>query len=918
MNFELAVAAVSMRTALKYRRNWNKQAPAVKLLQSMMPKGPGKKGYRLYFDIGQQHKSHFTIPPAVRSALQRAGYVATDYLAKKCVKITDKEQKNVTNIGKVIAKDPHAKTAFDNDPQLQNTKGGSLQVVISCHPYDIIGMSTGRDWDLTSCMRLADGEHRLNPGINQHYVKNDVAEGTLVAYVVSSDDKNIQKPKARCLLKPFINGKGDVLYRRETRVYGNPVPGFDLVLARFLRQINMHIPSDEFRMAETLYDDGMGGRFTHEQSTDDNLSAHDALMDTELAIDYIRQRVVALKNAEGPEEKQHIAQQIFHYIDSNEAEKLHDTQIDEIVEALKGVPEMADEFNNQATSGTDLRPVPARIGREIGAFEGFQNLDMKTVSKLPLSLVSSLSIAGGPVMAEMLERVQAMVEHSNLTSNSKVFRMIMTGVYPVPPKEVLEKLPRVGHALYTMACAARHMLLLDDTSMQKAAYEILDMNLDFKDPERSEEMGEMIYQSGGTNLSICYNIDNLGKLDSNVLWVPPTGVVANALTRKAFRLLDKFDSDGRVEMWVDEIKKSQVEQLLYDQGKLRDYKDFLPRLRDWLNDNTEVVQQLVNQWQPKYVKALAEFNLPSVMHLTDNGIIFGSQTADTINAIIPSLLAWEGEPLIPESQDMVEICQLIVAAGNLLEKPLHLEKKFDSETFEEGDLLDVAEHFQTGMGRRRHQRTTTFGALLNKIVINGEKPDITYRMDLVENNGADGIGWVAPEKLPLLIRKLLKMVANMDSLDTAILALTRLVHNSDMIQPVDVQEEVNNRMDMGAVQYPDEDEMEPEAYQEALEAYEENRQRIEDEVEAQRDKTLELNEKLLEVLEKIADFVGMDDFDESTDDDEAEAQPFDVETPNIRENQWADQADEVHGLRREIYDAQQTRPDELEEYRDRY
>jgi len=916
MKTEVALAAVSMKTALKYRRNWNKDAPAVHLLQSMMPKGPGRKGYRLYFDIGQQHRTHFTIPPAVRSALQRAGYVATDYLAKKCVKISDKEQKNVTNIGKVIAKDPHAKAAFDNDPQLQNTKQGSLQVVISCHPYDIIGMSTGRDWDLTSCMRLADGEHRLNPGINQHYVKNDVAEGTLVAYVVSSDDQNIQRPKARCLLKPFINAKGDVLYRRETRVYGNPVPGFDLVIARFLRQANKDLPSDRFHMAETLYNDGMGTEMFHEQSDENNYSAHDALMDPELALDYIQQRVLVLKNSDDSEAKKQIAQQIYQYLDSNEAEKLHDTQITEIVDALKGVKEFVDELNNQSTMGAGLRPLPARIGRALGAFDGFKDLDQKTVSKLPLSLVNSLSIGGGAVMEEMLGRLQAMTEHSNLATNSKTFRMIMTGVYPVPPKEVLEKYQKVGHALYSMASAARHMLLLDDDSMQKVAYEILDMDLSFEEPLRTEEMADLVYQAGGTGLSICYNIDNLGRLDSNTLWVPPVGVVANTLTRKAFRLLDKYDKDGRVEMWVGEIKKNMVEQLLYSPEKLRDYKDFLPRLRDWLNENTEAVQTLVSQWNPKQVKALAEFHLPSVMHLNDNGIIFGSQTADTINGILPSLVAWDGEPLIPESQDMVEICQLMVAAGNLLEKPLHLEKKFDPETFEEQDVVDVAENFQTGMGRRRHQRTTTFGALLNKIEINGEKPDITWRMELVEHNGADGIGWVPPEKLPQLIRKLLAMVANMDSLDTAILALTRLVHNTNMIHPVDVQEELNNRMDMGFIQYPDEDEMDAAAYEEALEAYEENRQRIEDELTAQREKTLDLNEQLLLVLEKVADFVGMDDFDESLDDDEAEAMPFDVKTPNIRENQWADQADEVHGLRREIYDAQQTRPDELQEMRD--
>src|SRR5690606_39759878 len=70
--------------------------------------------------------------------------------------VCSSDLKNEFNIGKVVAKNPIAKAAFDNDPQLQNSKDSKINVVISCHPYDIIGMSTGRDWDRQSCMRLDD------------------------------------------------------------------------------------------------------------------------------------------------------------------------------------------------------------------------------------------------------------------------------------------------------------------------------------------------------------------------------------------------------------------------------------------------------------------------------------------------------------------------------------------------------------------------------------------------------------------------------------------------------------------------------------------------------------------------------------------------------------------------------------------
>lgn len=260
MKFELsALAAVSMKTTLKYRRDWNKNGPTVQLLRKLMP---DKTGYRLYIPIGSPSTpKHVVVPIAVRHALRVAGYRATDYAAKKCVKLKDKEQKNIFNIGKVIGKDPVAKAAFDNDPQLQNTASNSeFQMVVSCHPYDIIGMSTGRDWDNTSCMRLKDGREGMRDGAYSEHLEHDVAEGTLVVYVIKSEDTNLQKPLLRCLLKPFHNDDDSsiILYRRETRIYGNNVPGFAETLAKFIRTLNKGIPPGFYKLNEKLYEDGVG------------------------------------------------------------------------------------------------------------------------------------------------------------------------------------------------------------------------------------------------------------------------------------------------------------------------------------------------------------------------------------------------------------------------------------------------------------------------------------------------------------------------------------------------------------------------------------------------------------------------------------------------------------------------------------
>lgn len=260
----VSLSVVSMKTALKYRRGWNKESPTVKLLQSLMPRSQNK-GFRIYLPIGGVQEVNRTpvVPLAVKHALRVAGFKVSDYLAKKCVKLKDKEQKNFFNIGKVISKDAVAKAAFDNDPQLQNSNSSGTQIVVSCHPYDIIGMSTGRSWDNTSCMRLADNRPGMRDGAYKEHLENDVAEGTLVAYAIRTDDNNIKQPLCRCLLKPFTNGKGDILFRRESDVYGNAVPGFDPVLHKFLRRLNAKVPAGSYSLVEGLYDDGVGDDHDH-------------------------------------------------------------------------------------------------------------------------------------------------------------------------------------------------------------------------------------------------------------------------------------------------------------------------------------------------------------------------------------------------------------------------------------------------------------------------------------------------------------------------------------------------------------------------------------------------------------------------------------------------------------------------------
>ena len=142
--------------------------------------------------------------------------------------------KNPQKIGKVLNKiAPELLQKFNNDTVRQNAKltEKDLQIVISRHPYDIGGMSTGRGW--TSCMNLKGGQ-------NKHYVEKDVKEGSCVAYLVKKSDKNIEHPISRILLKPYFDKEegpdGKVALFPAEKIYGADVSGFKEAIDDFLKE----------------------------------------------------------------------------------------------------------------------------------------------------------------------------------------------------------------------------------------------------------------------------------------------------------------------------------------------------------------------------------------------------------------------------------------------------------------------------------------------------------------------------------------------------------------------------------------------------------------------------------------------------------------------------------------------------------
>lgn len=191
-----------------------------------------KNGYRVFIPIGKPSRNvqSVTAPPEIQQVLADAGFEIQDYV--KGI-VFNKEKKQSIKLGKVLTKlkRDDLLQKFNNDSRREGTKNQYI-VVISRHPYDIAGMSTDRGW--TSCMNLKSG-------INRHYVPLDVKHGSLVAYVTTYDDKNLNNPSGRVLIKPFYDTYSSdekVYFGIENQVYGTNVPGFTDAVNAWVKMVN--------------------------------------------------------------------------------------------------------------------------------------------------------------------------------------------------------------------------------------------------------------------------------------------------------------------------------------------------------------------------------------------------------------------------------------------------------------------------------------------------------------------------------------------------------------------------------------------------------------------------------------------------------------------------------------------------------
>jgi hypothetical protein len=206
--------------------------------------------YRIYLEL-EKTKEDERVNPKIQKVLSDLGYEIENYAAGLCKK---KGGKNPVRIGKILQKGmPDILKEFINDPIRNASKKNDLMVVISRHPYDIAGMSTDRGW--TSCMDM-DREKSHDSDANMcGYLPAEIKEGSLVAYLIAKDDKNINAPIARITLKPYINQEDPTKkILVPGKIYGTGNIRFRRTVIMWLGTFQKNIKG-EYKIAKDVYRD---------------------------------------------------------------------------------------------------------------------------------------------------------------------------------------------------------------------------------------------------------------------------------------------------------------------------------------------------------------------------------------------------------------------------------------------------------------------------------------------------------------------------------------------------------------------------------------------------------------------------------------------------------------------------------------
>ena len=186
---------------------------------------------RIYFDLTINPDNwKIEIPQEIEDFMGWYHYPILDYNKGIC---RDKDGREI-RIGRLfnrLGREDLLKS-YNNSKQNTLKNVDDLKVVISRHPYDIIGMSTGRGW--STCLDLDDSRYN-----KEHLggLRGMLSRGCMVAYLIRGNDMNIKNPISRVVIRSYTMGSSINLIV-DQHVYGTNVIEFTDFLDKWVKDYN--------------------------------------------------------------------------------------------------------------------------------------------------------------------------------------------------------------------------------------------------------------------------------------------------------------------------------------------------------------------------------------------------------------------------------------------------------------------------------------------------------------------------------------------------------------------------------------------------------------------------------------------------------------------------------------------------------
>ena len=174
------------------------------------------------------------------------------------------QQKTVTKSIGSIMKDttahPHIRKAFENDPTRTGSSSSKYDIILSNHPHDVYGMSTGRGWTSCAQMRkknLETGEtNKGYDGPASRKMESEIENHTHVAYLVPrGGDVDTQAIARLTFKKHSAVGDRHQTLIPESTIYGSAPSGAKQIIKHEVGKLFMTKPGLVYKKHPDVYDD---------------------------------------------------------------------------------------------------------------------------------------------------------------------------------------------------------------------------------------------------------------------------------------------------------------------------------------------------------------------------------------------------------------------------------------------------------------------------------------------------------------------------------------------------------------------------------------------------------------------------------------------------------------------------------------